>query len=395
MPSRRQFLAASASAATAGLAGCAALDAPAFEPGSDASTDWRTPRYDAQNTAYAPNAAAPRDGVRERWTYTDAAACGAPAVADGTVFLPTPDALVALDAATGDERWRFTGENRGPWPRSPSVGGGLVYTTTERGTVYALDAETGDVAWSLADAGSLSGRPRLVDTDHANALFAGNDQGVLRRIHPETGEVSWQSDVFGAPTRMASSLSALYVGTRAGTVYTYAWAVEHDDPPTESGRTDAGGSVDGLVPGPNGVLVTAVGGPLRYFANGTAVDALPATTANAAPVKAGSTLLTAGYDALASYRGFDSEQWWRTRGRFDATPPVAAGDTLYASSGDRVHAFALDGGVGAFGYRFGIERWSHPTPGSVEGLAVADGALFAACQRTEDAGVGLYCLEPA
>lgn len=107
-------------------------------------------------------------------------------------------------------------------------------------------------------------------------------------------------------------------------------------------------------------------------------------------------LFTAGYDGVAAVRDHDKEVNWRYRGRYDATGPVAAGDTLYVSSGDAVHAVALDGGVGAAGVRLGAKRWSHPTPaGTVEGLAVADGAVFAACEGSEDDETTLYCLEPA
>lgn len=37
-------------------------------------------------------------------------------------------------------------------------------------------------------------------------------------------------------------------------------------------------------------------------------------------------------------------------GRYDTTGPVAAGDTVYVSSGDAVHAFAMNGGVGSGRY---------------------------------------------
>lgn len=77
-------------------------------------------------------------------------------------------------------------------------------------------------------------------------------------------------------------------------------------------------------------------------------------------------------------------------------PPVAAGDTLYVSSGTAVHSFALDGGSGVGSFRLDAKRWSHPTPAAaVEGLAVGDGALFTACEGTKRDHTTLYCLESA
>jgi hypothetical protein len=53
--------------------------------------------------------------------------------------------VVALDPATGKERWRSTVDGR--IDSSPTVRGGLVYAGTRTGWVYALSRETGGLAW--------------------------------------------------------------------------------------------------------------------------------------------------------------------------------------------------------------------------------------------------------
>jgi outer membrane protein assembly factor BamB len=55
--------------------------------------------------------------------------------------------LYALDATTGEERWRFqTGDT--VWS-SPAVANGVVYVGSFDGNLYALDAATGQERWRL------------------------------------------------------------------------------------------------------------------------------------------------------------------------------------------------------------------------------------------------------
>lgn len=402
MPSRRQILGGAGSVATAALAGCLDDSGLDFEPGSDADADWPMPRYDHRNAAYSPDAVAPRDGVRERWTVELGLANGTPAVADGTAFVPTAAALVALDAADGSEVWRFE-PGQGPWFSSPSVHDGLVFVGAhDESGLYALDAESGEAVWSLADADYRTTVPHLVAGEdvHHEFLYVGDDEGGLRRLDPATGEEHWRVDLFGAIATIAFRLPGLYVGTRGGEVYEFVDHGDGDDSPSEGWRRKVGSAVEAIVPDEEGILVDSFGGPLRCLGPGAHAGAtkwtVDAKWANAAPVNAGYTFFSTGYDGVVALREFDHHVRWRLRGRYDRTDPVAAGDTLYASSGDAVHAFALDGGTGVGTLRVGAERWSHPTPaGATEGLAVGDGALFVACQESEEDDTSLYCLEPA
>ncbi|KPK42504.1 MAG: hypothetical protein AMK72_14280, partial [Planctomycetes bacterium SM23_25] len=55
--------------------------------------------------------------------------------------------MVALDAGTGRMRWDFTPDGRVDTP--PTLAGGLCLLGTRSGTVYALDAKDGQLAWRL------------------------------------------------------------------------------------------------------------------------------------------------------------------------------------------------------------------------------------------------------
>jgi hypothetical protein len=116
--------------------------------------------------------------------------------------------------------------------------------------------------------------------------------------------------------------------------------------------------------------------------------------AGSAPVSAQSNFFAAGYDTFARIRENDGEVLWQCGGRYDRAGSVAAGDTLYVADDNAVLAFGLDADSGLFGDGSSPKRWSHPTPaGAVEGLAVADAAVFAACEGSDESDVSLYCLE--
>ncbi|MFB6106786.1 MAG: PQQ-binding-like beta-propeller repeat protein [Halobacteriaceae archaeon] len=106
-------------------------------------------------TAYAA-----ADGDK-RWTTTlsysfsdeEPAYATAPAVADGTVYVTTPHAVVAMDAASGEEAWRF--ETDVTLGTDPAVGNGTLFVAGQRGeftelrdVVYAVDADDGTEVWA-------------------------------------------------------------------------------------------------------------------------------------------------------------------------------------------------------------------------------------------------------
>lgn len=90
-------------------------------------------------------------------------------------------------------------------------------------------------------------------------------------------------------------------------------------------------------------------------------------------------------DAVAPRTGV-TERWRKKVGsRVDGIVP--------ADNGVVVSTFG--GGTGGGGLTFGAERWSQSLDVNfVQGLAVGDGALFAACEATED-GDSLVRLDPA
>lgn len=74
-----------------------------------------------------------------------------------------PCALLALDASTGEERWRYDDfEKKDRIESSPAIADGRVHFGAER-TVYALDAATGDVLWTRDLPVHTESSPAVVD----------------------------------------------------------------------------------------------------------------------------------------------------------------------------------------------------------------------------------------
>ena len=350
-------------------------------------------------SVYAPTA----DGVvafdaggTERWRVPTPNRAGLAVASHGLYWLADGDAatVVALARSDGSERWRFAPSDQ-PWPAPPAVHDGTVFVTaSDEDEIHALDAETGDELWSLDGDRHVHVSPHLLAGELVNepSVLVGDATGRVAALDPATGDAAWTVDLFGAVRAFAYRAPMLYVGTSSGEVSVFL--TEERERPRERWRRQVDGAIEGIAPTANGVAVSSFGGPLVNL-NGDAAGA-PSWTAEerragSTPVHAGSWFYSVGYDAASATRSYDGEVGWRADAPFGSAPPVAAGDTLYTAGEEAVHAFDLDGG----GPLSSGKRFSHPVSGGgIQGLAVADGALFVARQSGEENGTTLYCLEP-
>ena len=94
----------------------------------------------------------PRGVLAQDWKENNPGVRGPitpPVAAGGLVLVAQPDSdrVVAMDARTGKMRWTFTADGRVDTP--PTLAGGLCLLGTRSGTVYALRAKDGQLAWRL------------------------------------------------------------------------------------------------------------------------------------------------------------------------------------------------------------------------------------------------------
>lgn len=140
-----------------------------------------------------------------------------------------------FDARTGEELWDFavscsgTHENNGGAFGSPAIGKNqlkdLVYfhvaRTKQGGTLYALNKQTGEKAWSL-DMGvyGWSSPVCVYDQNGRGYVILGNSKGTLRLIDGLTGKVidsvKLNANIEGTP---AVFEDMLVVGTRGRKIY--------------------------------------------------------------------------------------------------------------------------------------------------------------------------------
>lgn len=399
MPSRRRVLTSLGMAGAAGLAGCTGRDESRYSPGTDDTTEWPMPANDRGFSAYNPDAAAPREGVTERWS-TEVSGLGptaCPVVAAGRVLVPTSGALVALDIATGDEHWNHGQEQ--PWSSAPVVRDGTAYVgfADQRGLV-SLDVETGDERWRVETRGAIKTAPTF-DMGQDN-LYLGDDTGRVYRITPATGEVTLRGEVFGPVTALAHGRSLL-VGTESGEVYNL---FPHHGTFTGLWRRKVGGWVTALTVARDGdIFVGTFGGPVYRLADGGGVGAIRWKVD-----RGGTHLAATGGDVVGSdgagLRTFDARTGtagWEREGYYGAAPAIA-GDTIYVGGGEKgengngfVAAYPLSGGTSIGPLSFGGKRWRFTVDSAVmEGVAVADGAVFATTQSRTESPSRVYALDP-
>jgi outer membrane protein assembly factor BamB len=80
------------------------------------------------------------------WKFL-AASESTPVVSDGVVYVGGNGGLLALDAGTGKERWRFNAGEGGQ--SSPAISKGVAYFGSSDSNVYAVDTVTGKETWAF------------------------------------------------------------------------------------------------------------------------------------------------------------------------------------------------------------------------------------------------------
>jgi len=183
-----------------GALGVALLVATSCGGGGGEVRDWATYLGDPASSQYSPLAQIDRDNVRtleQVWVYRsgDAHASGRsqiqcnPLVVDGVLYGTTPTLkLFALDAATGEERWRFDPFEGSYSGFGMNVNRGLVYWEdgpdrriffSAGPRLYAISASTGRPVPGFGEEGSVSLHEGL---ERGEDLFVvSNTPGVIYR----------------------------------------------------------------------------------------------------------------------------------------------------------------------------------------------------------------------
>lgn len=135
----------------------------AEDRGSDANLEWASYGRDYTNQRFSPAMQINRDNVKElalAWQYNSGIKVtfqATPIVSAGIMYLSLPfNHVVALDAKTGKQKWRYEHQRRADWKlccgpanRGVAVSDGKVFIGTVDARLIALDAKSGKVLWDI------------------------------------------------------------------------------------------------------------------------------------------------------------------------------------------------------------------------------------------------------
>ena len=149
-------------------------------------------------------------------------ACGTPTVADGLVFDstgiegtdPTAKGVVAVDASTGNVRWRFASPTQAQ-VYTPAVSAGRAYVVSEDGTVVALDAATGATIWTTPTGAVNEALAAIA----GGLVFIATNGHTLVALDAATGGLRWQAPIVGVPYAPVVTHGLVLVATSVGVLY--------------------------------------------------------------------------------------------------------------------------------------------------------------------------------
>lgn len=158
--------------------------------------------------------------VQTEWTRNDLAKdriVAAPLQVDGVAYVATADnQLLALDAESGNELWRFTADFS-IWAQPTYYEGTLFVASLDR-HLYAVNAADGSEKWAVELSGAMSAQP-IVNPDE-NLVYAASYDREVHALDIDTGSEVWSvpaSDwVWSAP---ALADGTLYFGDSSGNVF--------------------------------------------------------------------------------------------------------------------------------------------------------------------------------
>lgn len=228
------------------VAGSLTMAAPA--PAADAAqtatathrkSDWAMWTKDVVGSRHNPSATAFTEEsvskLKLKWAFVfpnvDGATSSQPAVVDGTLYVGSRDAkFYALDADTGATKWVFDvtpisgpidAEHTNALRDGPAVAGNKVIFGDYRGYVYAVNKDTGRLAWATKvsehDLAAMTGSPLVhngrvyIGVSSSEAQAAANEsypcctfRGAMVALDLDTGHIDWRYYTVPEPQREGS-----------------------------------------------------------------------------------------------------------------------------------------------------------------------------------------------
>lgn len=122
-----------------------------------------------------------------------------PIIADGKTFMGAMNGtLYAIDALTGNTVWEYT--TKGPILGSVAYANGIVVTPSMDGNVYGLNSQTGSKVWQVTTGAGINASPVIT----GNTAFIGSRDGKMYAINISNGSLAWSPYVTRDPANATS-----------------------------------------------------------------------------------------------------------------------------------------------------------------------------------------------
>jgi hypothetical protein len=219
--------------ATIALVAFAAVSVPTLLASAADWPQWRGPNRDGKSAETGLLKSWPEGGPNRVWMYSAGGnGYGGPAIAAGTLYVmgvrDDQEALFALDATSGEERWvapvgSLYHNDWGDGPRgTPAVDGEMVYGLSGEGTLACVRAADGQVVWSKSMK-DLGGEVPVWGYSESPYVYKdtvlctpGGAQGSIVAFNKTTGDVIWQSKDMTSGAHYASIVPMMHGGHEDG-----------------------------------------------------------------------------------------------------------------------------------------------------------------------------------
>lgn len=300
--------------------------------------------------------------VRELWSFEcEDEVRGTPLVARGSLFVGCYDNnLYALDAETGEFRWKYATE--GGIPTRPAYKDNVVFVASEDHRLYALTADTGKLIWTYSADGPIRSSP-VVYEGH---LFFGSDDGNLHVINVLSGRRAWCASAAG-PVRSTPALAdgCVYFGAESGHLYCSdfrgesKWRFRAKRAITGSAVVHDGVVYVGSMDSTLYALVAEAGWEVWRFRLGKPTISTPALINN--------RLITGCADGnVYAIDSRSSREVWR----FETNHQVNGSPLVHE---DAVYIGSVDGTMYCLDHATGRKHWEFPTGGPIVSTAAVAG----------------------
>ncbi|MEB3103917.1 outer membrane protein assembly factor BamB family protein [Ferviditalea candida] len=358
---------------------------------------WPMFHGNAQHTGEALDALAP--DLKLAWSHlTDGTILtSSPAVVDGSVFIGTRDengsdqnSVLALDLKSGKQKWKFV--SNAQIQSSPAVADGVVYASSIRGTLYALDAKKGGKLWEKTIGEKDVNRawmyysPTVADGVVYQA-YSSKSGGEMMALDARTGETVWTAKLAGGWITESSPVvkdGKVYVGADGG----YLIALDAKDGKELWRNRPAGGWMHSMPAVADGKIYMGYGGGLivalnadtgaelwRYKSVVSGTSYIAGDTTGSSPaVVDGVVYMGFPNGKVEAFQADNGNKLWsaETNGGIISSAAVSGG-TVYIGSNDG-NLYALDKQNGQVQWKYKIGAWVASSP-AISGNTLVVGAF--------------------